>query len=143
VRAVAHLSAVGLAVPGCPAVRQLVAQHVKTVEQDGQHHVGLLPHQCLHRRRAAGRELLLPPAAAVMVAQGAPERLEDELVLDQRSYCAAELAEQDGVQLPLAVQRQQGGEVGLELVALAQLLAELAGVGGIVRIPDELTSGSG
>lgn len=140
-RTILHLHPVGAAAPGGAAVDQLVAQHVEAVQHDGEQGGGVVAHHRVQRTFLRGCEAGFPRVAGVVLAHGAPEGFEDELVVDQYADRAAELAEQGVVQLPVGVERDQVLDEPAHLLTFLLLEAEFAGIGGIEGDPQEDVAG--
>ena len=122
-------------------MHQLVAQHIQTIEHDGQHHAGLIGHHRLHGACIGGTELRFPTVGSIVIAQGFPEAIENVLVLDQDPDRSAELAEYRLFQAAISIRLDQHIDEALQIFALHPLEAELFGIGGIQSNPQKDETG--
>jgi len=136
-RPVAHLRAVDAALPGRPAVHQLVAQHVEPVEHDPQQDRRVEPR---HRRgdlALARRQMPLPSLMAGHAVLLVPERREHVFVGQQRADLLREPLPHRFVDAVRRVQQDELLEIALERITLAGLGGKIARIGGIEADPQQ------
>ena len=135
---IAQLVAIDVAVPGGPAVDELVAQCVEPAEDHGQHIAGTVLCQGMPGRTVGGTESRLPVVSAVEAVEMVPVGLEDEFLIEQHADGTGVLFPDHACQAFPLVQLSKPLEEEAEQPGLRQtVLTHLVGVGRVEGDPQE------
>lgn len=143
-RAVADLRAVDGAVPGGPAVDQLVTQNIKPVKNETQHAGRTCGLNGLRETAGGSVESLFPVVIAINPVMELPERVEHIPVLHEVADWTGKALPDGVVNLLVGIKRNQFGKEIIERGTFAggyTLQCTLISVGGVECNPHEQESG--
>ncbi len=124
-------------------MHELVAQHVQPIKDDAKHDSGLAAENGRQRAFATCRKLPFPLFAGIVLAQGNPERLEHELVVDEGADRPGELFEKRLMQTAPGIELHQRSREGAKAFTLVFVAAELARIRCVQGHPLEDEAGIG